>query len=259
MGDESPSWDGDVTLTIVIIVAAVALGWFPLFLVVSLFLHGKIRFQSYAEKRGWVIPFRSYAEKRGWVAPVPKEETPLTPLAQVQKQPDISTLPPAQREIPLYAGREYKPPPTWDSSATDRWKMGLTGDPLGTLPVNSPPRSTYSSFPHLTPMPSRSNSNRSASTMHSGAMQCRANTTWATAARLPGSSAGGSGSSSQLRRTISREPPRIIPGELKSEEPTSPERSSAESAVSSPLSSVPEEPIEEPIVAPKSTQRILVV
>ncbi|KAK0620411.1 hypothetical protein B0T14DRAFT_231542 [Immersiella caudata] len=153
------AWQGNITLTLVIIALVICFAWIPVVAVISLFHNGRVR-------------IRRFFERRGWMRPAPDEEKRV---AQQQKAPWVQRPPPAYPNPSSRAlertvsTRTHNSVASWDPIR--RWETGSSNDPQATRASpgrSSPGRSNFSR-----PMPSRASSVRSMASNHQPSGQSR--------------------------------------------------------------------------------------
>ncbi|KAK0621671.1 hypothetical protein B0T17DRAFT_618092 [Bombardia bombarda] len=156
------AWNGNATLTIVIITLVICFSWVPIITVMSLYQHGRAR-------------IRAFFAARGWVAPIKEEEK----VTQHPKMPEIQKPPPIFNNG-LARERSMLTRTYGSSMLTNdplrRWDTGLSWDPIrrydaasvlseGPMAArNNSLRSNFSRPMQMAPMPSRASSIRSVST-----------------------------------------------------------------------------------------------
>ncbi|KAK0641673.1 hypothetical protein B0T16DRAFT_393919 [Cercophora newfieldiana] len=153
-------WQGNITLTLVIIALVICFAWIPVVAIISLFHNGRVR-------------MRAFAERRGWMQPPPDEEKRI---AQQQKAPWVQRPPPAfPNPSPRAIERTVSSSRTRrDSTASwdpiRRWEtVSSSNDPPAARPSSAAAaRSNFSR-----PMPSRASSVRSTTSAHHPSGQSR--------------------------------------------------------------------------------------
>ncbi len=153
-------WNGDVTVTIVIIALVICFAWFPIVTIFSICHNAKQKYRAFFERRGWVAPAVS-EEKR---------------TARQQKMPEIPkpmpTLPThsARGVERAMSTRSYGSAASWEPLR--RWETTSSGDTVPLRQQHYDPtgmsrnNSMRSNFSRPMPMPSRASSVRSVASMH---------------------------------------------------------------------------------------------